>query len=227
LGRSGTWLDVSSDAWFCLLARHYFPDWQIQPTSFINERFDFRSKSGAPPYTFAPSELRIDAETSEFVPAGETFDVVTSFEVLEHLMFHPRSFLAAANRALAPGGLFVLSTPNGGSWSVVDRLLTGGGGLQTYRFGGDMCHRCEYSVWEVKSLLRSAGFQIERVITANVYPTDRRGWYANFVRAALTASDALTLHALRLRHLVLFGGSTQFVLARKISDCTPEQIVRV
>jgi 2-polyprenyl-6-hydroxyphenyl methylase/3-demethylubiquinone-9 3-methyltransferase len=49
----------------------------------------------------------IDIETL----AGETFDLVTSMEVIEHVT-DPAAFVAALERALAPGGLMLLSTPN-------------------------------------------------------------------------------------------------------------------
>lgn len=42
---------------------------------------------------------------------GETFDLVTSMEVIEHVT-DPAAFIAALGRALAPGGLMLLSTPN-------------------------------------------------------------------------------------------------------------------
>ncbi|MFC3309684.1 bifunctional 2-polyprenyl-6-hydroxyphenol methylase/3-demethylubiquinol 3-O-methyltransferase UbiG [Blastomonas aquatica] len=48
-----------------------------------------------------------DIETLE----GESFDLVTSMEVIEHVT-DPATFIAALERALAPGGLMVLSTPN-------------------------------------------------------------------------------------------------------------------
>ncbi len=42
---------------------------------------------------------------------GETFDLVTSMEVIEHVT-DPAAFVAALERTLAPGGLMLLSTPN-------------------------------------------------------------------------------------------------------------------
>ena len=42
---------------------------------------------------------------------GETFDLVTSMEVIEHVT-DPAAFIAALGRALAPGGMMLLSTPN-------------------------------------------------------------------------------------------------------------------
>lgn len=42
---------------------------------------------------------------------GETFDLVTSLEVIEHVT-DPAAFVAGLVRALAPGGVLILSTPN-------------------------------------------------------------------------------------------------------------------
>ena len=43
--------------------------------------------------------------------AGESFDLVTSMEVIEHVA-DPAAFVSGLARALAPGGLLILSTPN-------------------------------------------------------------------------------------------------------------------
>lgn len=60
----------------------------------------------------AGSGLAIDYRTGSVEDlAGETFDLVTSLEVIEHVT-DPSGFVAGLARALAPGGLLVLSTPN-------------------------------------------------------------------------------------------------------------------
>jgi 2-polyprenyl-6-hydroxyphenyl methylase/3-demethylubiquinone-9 3-methyltransferase len=48
------------------------------------------------------------------------FDLVTSMEVVEHVV-EPQAFIDELARRLAPGGLLVLSTPNRTAWS---KLLT-------------------------------------------------------------------------------------------------------
>ena len=59
--------------------------------------------------------------------AGETFDLVTSLEVIEHVAT-PDAFVAGLAAALAPGGLLILSTPNRTALSRL-ALITIGEGL--------------------------------------------------------------------------------------------------
>jgi 2-polyprenyl-6-hydroxyphenyl methylase/3-demethylubiquinone-9 3-methyltransferase len=55
--------------------------------------------------------------------AGETFDLVTCMEVIEHVA-DPRAFAAALATAVAPGGLLVMSTPNR-TWQSCVALVEG------------------------------------------------------------------------------------------------------
>jgi len=58
--------------------------------------------------------------------AGETFDLVTSMEVIEHVA-DPAAFVAGLARALAPDGLLILSTPNRTALSRLAMITIGEG----------------------------------------------------------------------------------------------------
>ena len=73
--------------------------------------------------------LAIDyrAQGVEALGADERFDLVCSMEVIEHVS-DPAAFVAGLARALAPGGLMILSTPNRTALSRL-ALITMGEGL--------------------------------------------------------------------------------------------------
>lgn len=60
----------------------------------------------------ADSGLTIDYRAGDLSAlAGESFDLVISLEVVEHVT-DPAAFISGLARAIAPGGLMILSTPN-------------------------------------------------------------------------------------------------------------------
>lgn len=63
----------------------------------------------------------------ELLGAEDRFDLVCSMEVIEHVT-DPAAFVAGLGRALAPGGLMLLSTPNRTALSKL-ALITVGEGL--------------------------------------------------------------------------------------------------
>jgi 2-polyprenyl-6-hydroxyphenyl methylase/3-demethylubiquinone-9 3-methyltransferase len=75
----------------------------------------------------ALSELQIDYRAGGIEAlVGETFDLVTSLEVIEHVA-NPATFIAGLAAALAPGGLLILSTPNRTALSRLALITIGEG----------------------------------------------------------------------------------------------------
>ncbi|QIK78387.1 bifunctional 2-polyprenyl-6-hydroxyphenol methylase/3-demethylubiquinol 3-O-methyltransferase UbiG [Sphingomonas piscis] len=64
--------------------------------------------------------LEITYRVADVADLEGRFDLVTSLEVVEHVV-DPGAFIKALAARLAPGGLMILSTPNQTAWS---RLLT-------------------------------------------------------------------------------------------------------
>lgn len=91
-------------------------------------------------------------EHAGFLPAS--FDVVTMWEVIEHLP-HPRSTLATVAPLLRPGGLVILSTPDAGS--LVARLL----GRRWPGWGKVPEHLTFFDKQSLGRVLRDSGFRVE------------------------------------------------------------------
>ncbi len=90
----------------------------------------------------------------ERIPASR-YDVVCSYQVFEHLL-NPAAALASWVRALRPGGLLVLDTPNAGS---LGSLLHGRRWVHHARLE----HFTLFTVRALRRLLRSCGLRILHV----------------------------------------------------------------
>ncbi len=98
------------------------------------------------------------------------FDVVTQFSVLEH-EWHPRAALAAAQRALAPGGITVIKVPNYASWNR--RVM----GLDWCGFR--LPDHCNYfTPATLAKMLRGTGFQPLPGSPLDRLPTSDSLWMA-------------------------------------------------
>jgi 2-polyprenyl-3-methyl-5-hydroxy-6-metoxy-1,4-benzoquinol methylase len=121
VGHRGRLLEVGCGAGFFLKAAER-AGWQVEGIELSEEASQFASERLHLP-------IRRDRAEEAAIGAG-TFDVAVMFDVIEHL-FDPRAVLTAIARALKPGGLLVVSTPNidaasryvlGIDWAVLSPL---------------------------------------------------------------------------------------------------------
>lgn len=98
-------------------------------------------------------------------------DVVAAFEVLEHL-FDPRAFVDACARLLRPGGLLLLTCPNGEGFDIA---LLGAGSLAV-----DPEHVNFLNPRSVRLLAEARGFEVLEVSTPGLLD-------AEFVRTEILA----------------------------------------
>ena len=103
--------------------------------------------------------LAIDyrAGSVEDLGGSEAFDLVCSMEVVEHVS-DPAAFVAGLARALAPGGLMLLSTPNRTALSRIALITVGEGMGQIPRGTHDWSKFLTPD--ELGELLAGAGLQV-------------------------------------------------------------------
>lgn len=114
----------------------------------------------------------VDLQRDRLPHETGSVDVVTCWEVLEHLGRDPMHLLAEVNRVLAPGGVLHLTTPNAASAASVRSVLAGGPpGFWTHFtvMAGDDRHNREYTPAELRILLAAAGLSADGVRTQAVW----------------------------------------------------------
>ena len=114
---------------------------------------EFDAEAAARARTVAPLLFEGDPADADFAPGS--FDVVTSFHVVEHLP-RPRAALANMLSWLAPGGLMIVEVPNAG-------------GVGAHVFGGYWSgydyprHLTHFTPETMTALVERAGGRVERV----------------------------------------------------------------
>lgn len=106
-----------------------------------------------------------DISTGALPYPDGTFDLITCFEVLEHLL-DPKSAVRAMYRALRPGGRLLVSVPNAGYFR--ERLITLStgevpAGITDFANPWMAPHIRFFTRGKLTALLRAAGFTVERV----------------------------------------------------------------
>jgi 2-polyprenyl-3-methyl-5-hydroxy-6-metoxy-1,4-benzoquinol methylase len=100
--------------------------------------------------------LHVLAQRIEEIGDEIAADVVVSFEVIEHL-FEPRRFVAGCAARLAPGGLLVLSCPNGQGFDVAT--------LGAASLAADVEHVNLFNPASLSRLVEAHGFEVLEVET--------------------------------------------------------------
>ena len=155
-------VDLASGAIFSQLVSNSLPSVVWLPVDGEFEQKEFHDKQdGSLQYKYDPTQLMLKDERITF-PSILKPDIVTLFEVVEHLAWNPAPLFGSVSDWLAVGGRFILSTPNLCSLPCIMRQLLGGTPHQVPFFKeGLWYHKKEYSPWEMKLLFQWAGFEIE------------------------------------------------------------------
>jgi 2-polyprenyl-3-methyl-5-hydroxy-6-metoxy-1,4-benzoquinol methylase len=147
-------------------------------------------------YAVARARERCQAEVyagelADFGFAEASFDVITMWDVLEHLE-HPRAGLAEAHRILKDDGILLLDTPNEGSLTrrvahLIYRFL-GGRIVYPAKSLYHIYHRYYFSENTLRRLLNASGFTVVQMIRK---PIPREKGRGNKVERAVVSAFAV------------------------------------
>jgi len=106
-------------------------------------------------------------EVAPFAP--ESFDVITCFDLLEHV-YHPRQFLESVMKWLKPGGVVLTQVPNIQSWEA--QLFA------SYWYGLELPrHISHFSLQSLRHVMRDLGLEELRIATPPVSYVERSMGY--------------------------------------------------
>jgi SAM-dependent methyltransferase len=161
---------------------------------------------------FAREELGVDVrqEPAETMTLGAgTFDAAVMFDTIEHL-FDPRAVLESIARALVPGGLLLVGTPN---FRSLSRTLLG----LDWAVLSPLEHLYYFEEPTLRRLLESSGFESVRFVRRNAawgpqqtlnttYTQDPRSFRARACGVAVTAGGNV------LARLIQYAGRQDVLL---------------
>lgn len=169
----------------------------------------------------------------KFPTENESYEYITSFEVLEHLKDQQNemedvashyftgmmNFLCESNRTLKQDGLIVLTTPNISSYDAIGRLLRGQSPFIYWP------HVRELAPFEVTYFLDKAGFEVLSIDSFSPYTTDlqnSRLW--TFLGPMLQTIEKLTRLILKPQNeMNKLRASTLFIVAKRVRE--PEEVL--
>lgn len=138
-------------------------------------------------------------------PVGGQADIVVACEIIEHLARSPHIMMLNINSWLKPGGLVILTTPNGSQLENPFRVRPK---MPSYRPSLYSRHNYVYTMQGLTDLVSACGFE---VVEANYWSPYVRSGGSNLYRA---------LYGLGPLYLKQKFAQTLCVVARKIEDRT-------
>ncbi|MBN2160882.1 MAG: methyltransferase domain-containing protein [Spirochaetes bacterium] len=148
-----------------------------------------------------------NVEYDEFPFKKNSYDLVLFCEIIEHLTVDPVHSLVQINRLLKNGGHIIITTPNVLRYENVLKLIAGRNVHDHYSgYGAYGRHNREYTPNELRLLVESLGYRVERLYTKVTGSMHIQGFSIK-----------------KFRRLIQFlttknRGSNIFLLARKVSD---------
>lgn len=177
--RSGRCLELGANPYFTTMLLREFTDFELTLANYFGpahsdpvvETVTYTERGSGAKRSVEFVSRHFNMEEDEFPFADGTFDLVLFCEIIEHLLQDPLHALREIGRVLRPDGALVLTTPNVGRLENVTRLLAGVNVHDQYSGHGPYGrHNREYTRQELELLLRHAGFDIESLVSADVYP---------------------------------------------------------
>lgn len=107
--------------------------------------------------------VKISTETTKLPFSPESFDIVVSFDVFEHIP-DTKGHLEEVARLLRPGGQYLLATPN--KWTNIPFEILKEKSLTEYK----KYHVALHNYWQIQKAFEKQGFQIEFVEVPLVTP---------------------------------------------------------
>jgi len=169
---NGRLLEIGAHPYFISLLLGRFTSYQLTFLNYFGDAYPKHSSQSlirpdGPEVTFEFDNINVEKEIMPY--DDDVFDVVIMCEVLEHLVNDPVQALLEIKRVLKPDGVFVMTTPNVVRPENVARLLAGQNVYDQYSgYGPYGRHNREYTVDEMRHLLKDLAFEIDELFTSDI-----------------------------------------------------------
>lgn len=131
---------------------------------------------------------KVDVEVEPFTYPDNSFDIVISFEVIEHLRTHG-GFMSELIRVAKPGALVLLSTPNLIAFNSRIRMLLG---VLPVAVASDPTHISFFTPERLSKLLQASGQSAEHLNTSvSLHLLDFKRWCVTPPRCLRSLVDSL------------------------------------